>query len=143
MRAGRRPAGQRKAIVVHSREQATAALCAAAETGAAVTLLSPPAAALSQGAAVFRAMVEAARAGFPGVDAEAVLDCADSPGAAMNALRHGITAVRLAASPDIVRKINDMTAPSDSVSEAGYTDVLDLLNADDALAACRKWLNPL
>ena len=119
-----------------------AALRATSEAGAAVMLLSPPAGALSLGAAVFAAMIEDAHAHFPGVDVIAVLDCADQPGAAMNALRHGIKAIRLEGPPDVLSKIKDMAAQLDSNVEDGDVPTLDLLHTDDPLTACRKWLNP-
>lgn len=119
-----------------------AALQAASEAGAAITLLSPPGAAQSLGAAVFQAMIENARAHFPGVDAVAVLDCADEPGAAMNALRHGIKAIRLTAAPEIIGKISAMAAQVEATLAGDELPALDLGNVDEPLAACRAWLNP-
>jgi hypothetical protein len=133
--------GVRKAVIVHYRDDAMAALRAASEAGTAVLLLSPPGAALSLGAAVFKAMIDDARVHFPQVDVVAVLDCADRPGAAMNALRHGVRSVRLQASPAILRKIKEMAEQSDSKMEESDIHALDLSTADDALTACRKWLN--
>ncbi len=117
-----------------------AALRAAAEAGVAVMLLSPPGAARSMGAAVFQAMIAEARGQFPGVDAVAVLDSADEPGAAMRALRHGSEAIRLVAAPEIVSKINAMAAQVESILEPGGIPSLDLGTVEDILAACRKWL---
>ena len=130
----------RKAFVVHHREHVMAALQAASEAGAAITLLSPPAAALSLGAAVFAAMIEDARLHYPGVDAVAVLDCADRPGMALNALRHGVKAIRLAASPEIISKINEITAQTESKLELRDIPACDLNNVEDLLTSCRKWL---
>jgi hypothetical protein len=71
------------AVMVHSLAQARTALA----PGVPVTLLSAPGAALFAGLGWWRALIEAA------ADHEAarpdILDCADAPGRALEALRHG------------------------------------------------------
>src|SRR5271155_4551308 len=73
------------AVVVHGLDQARAAL----RPGLPVTLLSARGAALYAGTGWWRAVVAAARAAAPAVEACDILDCADAPGQAMAALRLG------------------------------------------------------
>ncbi|MGH7189236.1 MAG: hypothetical protein ACREF0_08685 [Acetobacteraceae bacterium] len=76
----------RPAVIVHGLEDARAALA----PGRPVTLLSARGAALYAGCGWWQAMVEAARAEFPATDVDDVLDCADAPGRALEALRVGV-----------------------------------------------------
>ena len=66
-------------FVVHDLAQAQAALRAAAETGTAVILDTPPHAVRAWGAPYFLALVAAARAAHPDAAFEAILDCGDAP----------------------------------------------------------------
>jgi hypothetical protein len=75
------------AVVVHDATEAAAALALAGPRG--VVLLSIPGAAGSLGAAWFLALVRDAAEAAPGVPHRAALDCADSPGQALAALRAG------------------------------------------------------
>jgi hypothetical protein len=71
------------AVIVHGVEQARAA-CA---PGLPVTLLSAPGAAIYAGVGWWRALIaQATGADSPPPD---ILDCADAPGRALEALRHG------------------------------------------------------
>lgn len=74
------------AVIVHSLSDARRALTA----GRPVTLLSAAGAGIHAGALWWKALVDAARTEFPLVDVVDVLDCGDSAGAAMAALRVGI-----------------------------------------------------
>jgi len=78
------------AVVVHGLADAQLALGAARLAGRTVTLLSAPGAAGYAGCGWWRAMVEAARAAVPGVEAPDVLDCLDQTGRAIEALRYGL-----------------------------------------------------
>ena len=73
------------AVIIHGLADARAALAA----GQPVTLLSAPGAASYAGCGWWRAVVAAAAAGYPGIDAPDVLDCADAPGRALEALSLG------------------------------------------------------
>jgi hypothetical protein len=129
-------------LIVHSLDHARSALTAAQETGQFVVLDSPPSGALSLGAPVFLAIIEAAAKDAPGARFEAVLDCGDAPGAALGALRAGVPVIRLAASAPIFAKIADiarkMSARAESEPPAG--EVLDLAGTEDPLAATRSFL---
>ncbi|MBV9736171.1 MAG: hypothetical protein JO209_09705 [Acidisphaera sp.] len=73
------------AVTVHGLAQAVAALA----QGRPVALLSGRGAALYAGCAWWRELIGAARAVHPDVPAIDILDCADAPGRAMEALRTG------------------------------------------------------
>ena len=128
-------------VIVHSLDHARAALAAADELGAAVTLRSAPGAAAYLGASVFRDMVAEAERDFPGVPITAVLDCGSDPGLALNALRQGIKALRLDTSPDVRRRVADIAAQTDAVLDEDAAPALDLLDNTDAQGACRDWLS--
>lgn len=74
-------------------EDGRVALAAAKARGVRVTLASIPDGALSAGPQWFASLSATLSAEFPETLAEAVLDCADSPGAALGALRSGIGAI--------------------------------------------------
>ncbi len=70
------------AVIIHGLPHALSVLAAARP----VTLLSAPGAACYAGGGWWRAMVTAALAAHPGAVAPDVLDCADAPGRALEAL---------------------------------------------------------
>jgi len=75
------------AVVVHGLNDAIAALA----EGRPVTLLSAPGAALYAGCGWWKALVEQARAANPAVSCMDILDCADTTGLALAALRIGVS----------------------------------------------------
>lgn len=79
------------AVIVHGLADARMALA----PGLPVTLLSAPGAALYAGCLWWRELVEAAAREHPYVAFEDILDCGDSPGRAMAALRIGQRALIL------------------------------------------------
>jgi hypothetical protein len=79
------------AVIVHGLADA----CTALAPGLPLILLSAPGAALYAGAGWWQAMIEAARKQFPGTDASDLLDCADAPGRALEALRIGLKGIVL------------------------------------------------
>ncbi len=129
-----------RAIIVHSLDHAKAALSAAAELGVPVTLLSAPAAAAYLGAAVFREMTAEASRVHPGVALTAVLDCGDSPGLALNALRRGIKVVRLEATADVRSRVADIADQLGAALDDDGDGALDLLDTADFRGACLAWL---
>ncbi len=92
---------KRKAVgrvaVVGSLAEARAALSDAG--GASVVLVSPPGASHYLGVGFFRALVDAARAEYPGVVVDAVMDCGDAPGYALSALRLDFKTIVLRGDP--------------------------------------------
>lgn len=128
-------------IIVHTSNQAEAALAAAREAERQIILQSPARCACIQGAAWFRKLIETARAQVPDIEAHAVLDCADAPGLALAALRDGAEAVRL--DPDLPAwsAIADIATQYGAWLDDGATPLaLDLLDARDPLEACRQFL---
>lgn len=119
-------------IVVHTAAQATAVLAAAARAGRTVVLASPPDAAASMGPAMFRAVVEAARAAVPRARSLAVLDCGARPGDAMAALREGCEAVCFRGEAEIAAKLADMAEQSGARLLTALDPSLDLAGLDDA-----------
>ena len=92
------PQGAVSPITIHSLDDARAALDAA-PAGIPVRLHSPPGAAGHQGIGWWQALLRLLAEDFPGREVEAVLDCGDSPGLALAALRAGVTLVRVRGLP--------------------------------------------
>jgi hypothetical protein len=135
-----------RSIIIHSLEDARAALQAASELGTRLVLRSAPGAGSYGGVAWFERLVAAALAEFPAVEASAVLDCGDAPG-------HVLAAIRWTSQPGRVRLILGFTGDPETASRlvdiAGQSGLqlirdvepgLDLRDARDPLAACRDWL---
>jgi len=128
-------------FVVHALDHARAAVAACAERGLPATLVSAPGAAAYLGAQVFREMIAEAGRAHPHVSVTAVLDCGEDVGLALQALRHGLKAIRLAAAPATLAKVADIAAQMGArLENESDAAALDLLGADDPLAVCRAWL---
>ena len=84
-----------RAVVIHGLPHARMAL----QRGRPVTLLSAPGAPSYAGCGWWRALVAAARAEFPDMDPPDVLDCADAPGRALEALACGCGIIVLRRGP--------------------------------------------
>ena len=134
------PAPQDRPIIIHSLEEAKAAVTVAAELGLPITLRSAPGAAAYLGATVFRDMVLNAAEIFPGARYQAVLDCGDEPGLALGALRHGIKGVRIHNGPELSEKLADIAEQRDAFVYTEKSDELDLHGMTTPAAACRAWL---
>ncbi|HUC18745.1 MAG TPA: hypothetical protein VMA37_13765 [Acetobacteraceae bacterium] len=80
-----------RAVIVHGLADA----CTALAPGLPLILLSAPGAALYAGAGWWQAMIELACGRFPETDATDLLDCADAPGRALEALRIGLRGIVL------------------------------------------------
>ena len=91
------------AVIVHGLAMAQAALA----PGLAVTLLSAPGAALYAGVGWWQALVHAASSGRKIPD---ILDCADAPGRALEALRAGQRRIVLRAPPSVWEDIAERAA---------------------------------
>lgn len=81
-------------VTIRGLEDGRAALAAAKARGQRVALASIPDGAISAGASWFAALAAQLDLEFPGTLAEAILDCGDSPAAALGALRSGIASIR-------------------------------------------------
>lgn len=131
----------RRAIIIHSLEDACAALAAAAELGVPVALRSGPGAAAYLGAQIFREIIEAARQEYPGVDAVGVLDCGEDAGFALAALRQGIDRIRVDLPAGTLARVADIARQCGSSLDDDPASALDLLDSDTPLERCRKWLS--
>ena len=128
-------------IIVHSLDDAKAAVAVAAELGLPVTLRSAPGAAAYLGAQVFRDMIAEAAAPHPATEVTAVFDCGKDPGLALGALRHGLKVIRLDAPPETREKVADIARQTGARLEETEPPTLDLLEADDPEARVRPWLS--
>ena len=130
-----------RVVIVHTLDQAEAAVAAAAEFGVPLTLRSAPGAGAYLGAEVFQSIVDSACAGCPEAQVHAVLDCDDDPGLALLALRVGVKGIALKANKKVQTKIADLAAQYDAALEDDAGAHLDLLGCDDPTAAVRDWLS--
>ena len=92
-------------MIVRGIEDARLVCRAADGRNIPVTLWSPPFGAAQMGPLWFQRMGALIAEEFPGLAVEMVLDCGDTPGHALAALRQGIGAIALTARPAIRRKI--------------------------------------
>ena len=128
------------AIIIHNFEHALAALSAAEDLDVDVTLISPPGAAATIGATVFRDIVAKAAENYPQARFKSILDCGDEPGMAMGAFRHGIKGVRISNGPELSAKLADIAKQRGGFVYTIHGDELDLHNMSEPAAACRAWL---
>jgi hypothetical protein len=71
-------------------------------------LVSAPEAGIYAGAGWFAAVVEAARETVPEAECSTVLDCGDSPAAALVAIRRGLERVVFTGRADVARRLADI-----------------------------------
>jgi hypothetical protein len=107
-----------------------------------VTLASAPGAGGYAGPAWFAALIETAKAEFPGSDVTSLLDCGEEPGTVLAAFRHGIRRVRFTGSEAAAMRLLDIAGSLGAVIERGdIGPTLDLLDCADPEAACRAHLS--
>ena len=123
-------------IIVHSLDHAVAALEAAAAAGREVVIASAPAAALYAGAMWFGALVEAASAAVPAARFTALFDCGEDAGAAMAAIRTGISGIVFTGRADVARRLAAIAAQGGAIllaeRPAAALDLGDWFFADRA-----------
>jgi len=129
-----------KAVVVHSLDQARAAVDAAAALKAPLTLLSGPGAAGYAGAAWFFEVMRLARAEHPGVEVTAILDCAGQPGRALGALRSGAKVLRLTGNARVRKRVAAIAQAMGARLDDTRYATLDLAGCVDARAAVMEFL---
>ncbi|MDE2230234.1 MAG: hypothetical protein KGL11_14495 [Alphaproteobacteria bacterium] len=128
-------------IVVHSLDDARAALAAATTLGREVTLASAAGAGTFAGPGWFKALTDEAAREFPAARCDTVLDCGGAAGIALAALRLGLKRVRFAGSAEAARRLQAIAAQLDAVvEEAQEMPALDLRGAREPEALCRAWL---
>lgn len=120
-------------VVIHDLDQARRALAAARRTGCPVHLVSAPGAGAYLGPALFKQIIDQARAAEPAARVTACLDCANEPGTAMDALRQGVDAISLTAAPEVLAKIERAAAQVDGRLAERPTRTLDMADRDAGL----------
>lgn len=128
------------AIIVHNLEHAIAALSVAEALQLHVTLISPPNAAATLGATVFRDIISKAAEEHPNAKFDSVLDCGNEPGMAMGAFRHGIKGVRISNGPELSEKLSEIAFQHGGFVYNKQGDELDLHAMTKPADACRTWL---
>jgi hypothetical protein len=117
------------AFIVRNLTEAGAALAAAAAADRPVVLLSADSAAGYAGAGYFKALIAAAAQ--PGVASAAFLDCGDSPGLVLAALREGVGGVIFTGAPA-------MNARLDAIARAQGAQLLSMRPPAVDVAALRR-----
>ncbi len=119
------------AVIIHGLGDARLAL----DCKRPVTLLSAPAAALYAGCLWWFSLLQAAQA-----DGPALLDCADAPGRAVEALRMGLRGIVLNCEPGLFSQVLALAEMHGALLLPGAPPALDLAQrgADRRLAG---WLN--
>ncbi len=74
-------------------------------------------------------MIAAARAAAPDAQCDAILDCGDAPGLALEALRHGVKALRLTGPDETVTRVADIAGQMGARIETAPRDTM-LLDLD-------------
>jgi hypothetical protein len=128
----------RPCFIIHDLAQGRAALSAASEAGLGPVLASAPGAAGYLGAGTWRALEELWRREFPETQFLALLDCGDSAGDALAALRAGVTALRLDSHAGTVAKIAAMAEALGATVNPETGPACDLAEHRDPLAAARE-----
>lgn len=129
-----------RAIIVYDLDQARAALTAARETERTVALFSPPGAAATLGAGYWAALAAMLHEEFPEASGPVVLDCADAPGHVLAALRAGVRYVVFTGAEEMRDRLAAIAAELEAALLPAPDGALDLLEARDPLAECRRFL---
>ncbi len=122
-------------MIIHSLEHALAAAAAAVATGRPVRVLSAPGAAGYAGPAWFAEVIAQARRAHPSAVVEAVLDCGESPGDVLAALRRGIEAVRYDGPAPMRRRLAAAAAARGARLDRDRRPALDLDGTADPVEA--------
>lgn len=129
-----------RAIIVHNLDHARAALAAAQDLGVPVTLATAPGASAYLGPAWLLQIAALARAEFPEVVCDLLLDCGERAGDVMAALREGVPCVVYDGPETAARKLEAIAEGHGAELVRNPPEALDLLHRADALKACREWL---
>jgi hypothetical protein len=124
-------------IIIHSLEQARAALAIAASMNAPIVLASAPGAALQVGPLWFKSVIDEASAAQPGVALTGILDCGAAPAAVMAGLRAGLTHFRFSGRAELRDKLAAMGAEFAAPS----AETLDLRELREPESAIRAFLD--
>ncbi len=128
------------AVIFHDMAHLSAALAAAARTGAPVTLLTPPGGAGYAGPGYYRRLLARAAPAHPGARCRCLLDCGADAALALQALRDGWTEIVFAGPAALRGKIESAAEATAARVHAAAPAAVDLLAAADIEAACRRAL---
>lgn len=132
--------GRGRAVRVHGLKDALRATAMAQELDVAMTLISAPNAAASLGPAWFRNIVSALELAYPNAQVDTVLDCGDSAGYALAALRAGVKAVQLSGRRPTVEKIEEIASSYGARLAQRPRRILDPHATPNPEEALRNWL---
>jgi hypothetical protein len=127
-------------IIVHSLGHALVALESAQAIGCKVTLQSAPDAIYYAGGLYLFELFAQAKASYPKVEADFILDCSDAGAEAIAAMQTGHRLIRSSAPAPIREKLASIAAQCGAVVVEGEYEALDLHGARDTTSACEKWL---
>ena len=131
-----------RAVVVHSLEQATAALAAAAALDQPITVISRHSAGSTIGPGFFAELMRQARAAVPAAQAIAVLDCQTAAGRAMAAVHGGMCdAIIYTGSYETFLKLADIAMEKGITMLDHRPEALDLWQRQDLEATVTAWLS--
>lgn len=126
-----------RVVIVHTLEDAKAALAAAVRLKKTITLQSAPDAVRYAGSLYLFHMFEEARKAYPTADATFILDCSESEADALNAMQVGHKNIRIRNS----NKIQQIAKQYGVKVHAKPYEALDLGKAGNTTEACKKWLS--
>jgi len=127
-------------VVVHSFDQARAALAAAAALGRDVTLASAAGAGAYAGPGWFKALTDEAMRAVPAARCDVVLDCGAAPGFALAALQYGLKRVRFTGGEEARLRLQAIAAQRGAAIETEPVPALDLRGSRQPEVRCRAWL---
>lgn len=127
-------------IIVHTLEDAVAALEAAEELNVPVTLQSAPDAIFYAGSLYLLHLFEQAQKLCPGAKGTFVLDAADGGAEALAAMQVGHKRLRTSADEQTRAQLKDIASQNGITIVEGTEPTLDLAGVRDARAACLEWL---
>lgn len=115
-------------FVVHNLSDAKRALEIAVQAETDVTLLSAPSAASLLGPRIFNEMIATAMSEIEcdGIKVDAAIDCGDTPGPALRAIKEGCQHIVSNAPSDAIAKISQIATASNTQVTTGQIPALDL-----------------
>ena len=130
-----------RAIIIHELAHVRAALAAAAEQGVPVELWSAPGAGIYAGVGWFDAVLRRAAQEAPAACFIGVLDCDDRADLAQSAFRQGLRHVCFRGRKAVADRLADIASRTGATLHRRRPPALDLLYAEDPVAACRRWVD--
>lgn len=130
-----------RAVIIHGLAHAQAACTAARLLNVPIELHSTPDAVAGLGPHWFQKLLDEIELKFPDVQIEGVLDCGDSAGLALAALRQGLKRIRFTGPKKVREKIRGIARQQMATVDTAWPETLDLGHQADPATACRDWLD--